>query len=174
MYGNSEIGDAGLAALAGALPPTLRKLDIERCGCGDEGMAAIAAALPSTQLDRLDVRAIPFVLTSGWAALGAAATEMSQLQTLVAEDCSGMGDTGAEALAAGLPESVTELYLDDCGIRSDGAQALAAALPRWPNLVRLGASDNPMGEAGEAGLRAAAATHQGRVYLRDDDFSDDE
>ena len=58
---------------------------------------------------------------------------------------------GAQALAAGLPESVTELYLDDCGIRSDGAQALAAALPRWPNLVRLGASDNPMGEQAKLG-----------------------
>ena len=44
---NNPLGNAGVAALAKALPPTLEELDIQCTDCGNDGLVALAAALPT-------------------------------------------------------------------------------------------------------------------------------
>eukprot|EP01045_Picozoa_sp_COSAG04_P027461 COSAG04_NODE_4028_length_2354_cov_1.941907_2_plen_337_part_00 len=46
---SNPLGDAGVVALAKALPPTLETLDIANTACGDDGLVALAAALPASQ-----------------------------------------------------------------------------------------------------------------------------
>ena len=54
------------------LPPTLERLSIGNVGCGDAGMAALAAALPATRLYELLIWENKNVTAVGWAALAAA------------------------------------------------------------------------------------------------------
>ena len=42
----NPLGDAGVAALAKALPPSLETLVIDATGCGDDGLVALAAVSP--------------------------------------------------------------------------------------------------------------------------------
>eukprot|EP01045_Picozoa_sp_COSAG04_P029626 COSAG04_NODE_4915_length_1827_cov_2.114583_2_plen_484_part_00 len=114
----NTLGDAGVAALAKALPPTLEWLALEGTGCGDEGLVALAAALPAlTRLDSLDFGRNP------------------------------LGDAGVAALAKALPPSLDELYLADTGCGDDGLVALAAALPALTQLTRLRCSSTPAATA---------------------------
>ena len=54
VAGNPSLGDAGAAALAKALPRSLKRLVVNDVGCGDDGYAALAAALPAlSRLRRL-------------------------------------------------------------------------------------------------------------------------
>ena len=172
--------DAGLTALAGALPPTLAELDIGGTACTDAGMIAIAAVLPSTSLKALDVRSNPGVDTAGWTALSEALRELPALRTLncsccgplnrpsaretraawvarCARDTAGMGSAGASVLAASLPSipGLESVYLDQCGIGDEGARALAAVMPQCPSLLRLYIFSNPIGPAGKSALEAA-------------------
>ena len=66
---NNQIGDAGFAALAAALPPTLKNLTMDTNQCGDVGMVAMAEALSRcTELDHLDFH-LNRVGAAGFAAL---------------------------------------------------------------------------------------------------------
>ena len=89
VNGNGGLGDAGLAALARALPPTLRKLYFGATGCGDAGMVAVAAALPRTAIEALDAFDNPAVGAAGWAALGAALPTLVRLEVLGLSGCGG-------------------------------------------------------------------------------------
>ena len=130
---NPSLGDAALTLLAGALPPTLEELTMNGTGCGDPGMVAIAAKLPAlTGLQSFACAYNTDVGQVGWAALGAALPRLPALSELTLHNCSGMGDGGVAALVIGLPEAaaLSDLDLEDCGVGDAGAEALAAVLPR--------------------------------------------
>ena len=64
---NPSLGDAGVAALAKALPPTLEELNVDDTDCGDDGLVALAAALPAlTRLTLMSFGGIPAATTRGW------------------------------------------------------------------------------------------------------------
>jgi hypothetical protein len=77
LAANPALGDAGLAAIAAAIPPSLTELDVSEVGAGDEGMAALARALtlnaltlqPMATLRKLACSGAPLVGTVGSAAL---------------------------------------------------------------------------------------------------------
>ena len=67
----NPLGDAGVAALAKALPPTLEMLIIFETGCGDGGLVALAAKLST--LSTLSILSCGNLLATsarGWVALG--------------------------------------------------------------------------------------------------------
>eukprot|EP01045_Picozoa_sp_COSAG04_P010296 COSAG04_NODE_625_length_11793_cov_11.719942_10_plen_298_part_00 len=139
---NCGLGDAGVAALAKALPPTLERLEITSTGCGDDGFVALAAALPAlTRLETLwcggpgvGARGNPDVTARGWAALAGALPSLPALQELRAAGCTGMGSAGAAALAAALPQCprLQHLYVRDCGLDAQAKAPLKAAVYSVP------------------------------------------
>ena len=131
VAGARGLGDAGVAALTGALPSTLEDLSIGGAGCGDEGFVALAAALPAlTRLRILFCSHNPAVGGRGWAAVAGALPSLPALETVAADCCT--------------------------GIKSEGAVALAAAIPQCPRLrsVHVGGSLD-LGEDGKAALKRA-------------------
>ena len=116
----NDLGDAGVTALAAALPPTLEGLSFMVVGCGDAGMLAVARALPTTRVGQLLCYMNPAVTEAGWTALAAAlpTTGVDRL-TLRAD----FGDAGVVSLARGLPESsVRALTLDDDDVGDVGVR----------------------------------------------------
>ena len=69
--GCNPLGDAGVAAVAAALPPTVEYLVLTETGFGDDGMCALAAALSShkASLKGLELADNPGVGRRGWRAL---------------------------------------------------------------------------------------------------------
>ena len=127
---NPSLGDAGVVALAKALPPSLKHLDIDSTGCGNEGLVALVAALPAlVHLRRLDCSTNPATTARGWLALAGALPSLPALEVLSASDCTGMGSEGAAALAAALPQCprLTAVYMGDCGLDEQAKAALRAA-----------------------------------------------
>ena len=107
------LGDAGVVALAGALPPTLEQLHLRGAGCGDDAFAALAAALPAlTRLRTLDCGSNPVVGDRGWVALAGALPSARSLRKISAVSCTDLGAEGAAALAAALPECAVLRVLD--------------------------------------------------------------
>ena len=156
---HNQLGDDGVTALAGALPPSLSRLYVGKCGMEDEGMIALVRKLPSTRIRHLDCSVSPAVGPQGWEALGAALPQLPLLVNLELNDNTSLGNAGARALARGLPEAakLREVYLPDCAIGTEGAAALAAVLPRCKALALLSLRGNPISAAGQTALRAAAA-----------------
>ena len=136
LGGNSGLGDAGVAALAKALPPSLETLGISNTGCGDDGLVALAAALPAfTRLERLWCEHNPAATARGWVALAGALPSLPALAQLAAGCCTGMGSEGAAALAATIPQCprLRDLHVYDCGLGAQAKAALrsaAASVPR--------------------------------------------
>lgn len=139
---NRGLGSEGIAVLAAALPPTLAVLGVARTGCGDAGMIALAEALPSTSVEALDCGWNPMVGTEGWTALFGTLERLPHLRTLWLSDCgAGLGDSGAQALAVCLPAAagglLEELTVGACEIGDVGGLALAAVIPLCSQLKRL-------------------------------------
>lgn len=142
--------DEGIVALAAALPSSLRVLQINSCSAGDVGISAIAAALPGTRIRALCVGGNRGT-SAGWAALGAALPQLSQLAVLdlgigimedgeTAIDCAGL-----TALVQHLPgaRALRVLSICEChgSFRDVGVQALIDVLPRCPSLRVIGADE---------------------------------
>eukprot|EP01045_Picozoa_sp_COSAG04_P007495 COSAG04_NODE_394_length_15124_cov_10.557005_1_plen_291_part_00 len=126
---HNPLGDAGVAALAKALPPTLEDLEFGSAGCGDAGFLAMAVALPAlTCLDTLWCHENPAVGARGWAALAGALPSLPALRTIYASSSTGIGLEGARALAAAVPNcpQLRELYVDCSDLPREGAAALEA------------------------------------------------
>ena len=82
---SNPLGDAGVAALAKALPPTLEQLFVCGVGCGDDGFVALAAALPAlTRLRDLRIAFNRDVGARGWAALVGALPSLPALEYIYA------------------------------------------------------------------------------------------
>jgi hypothetical protein len=164
--GNAGLGDDGVVELLRLeLPPTLEELYLANVGLGDAGMAALAAALPAmSALRTLSVNANPAVAERGWAALGAALPQLPALSSLQAEECVGMRDSGAAALAVGIPGalSLETVNLHGCGIGDEGARVLAVVMRghRQEPALHVYLTANDYGAAGKAALDDAAAEHR--------------
>eukprot|EP01045_Picozoa_sp_COSAG04_P007887 COSAG04_NODE_423_length_14604_cov_8.047777_4_plen_300_part_00 len=131
----NPVGDAGVTALAKALPPTLEQLDISGTGCGDDGLVALAAALPAlARLENLDCGTNPAATACGWVALAGALPSLPALKELSAMGSTGMGSEGAAALVAALPQCprLRWVYLNDGGLDAQAKAALRAAAARVP------------------------------------------
>ena len=149
---NPKLGDAGIVALASSMPPTVQELQFGNTGCGDEGMAAIAAALLSKDMQRLRALACdrnPMIGAPGWTALAAVCPRLPALRTLQAFQCTGMGDAGVAALAAGLPAArlFERLNIIDCDIGAAGGQTLIKLVAKCPRLAYLHAHSNRFSDA---------------------------
>ena len=134
-FGRNALGDAGVAALAKALPPSLESLDISGTGCGDDGLVALAAALPAlARLENLDCGTNPAATACGWVALAGALPPLPALKELSAMGSTGMGSEGAAALVAALPQCprLRWVYLNDCDLDAQAKAALRAAAARVP------------------------------------------
>lgn len=169
VNGNAGLGDTGVEALASVLPATLTHLYIGTTGCGDAGMVAIAAALPATQMETLDAYDNPAIGEVGWAALGAALPQLTQLSVLGLSGCGGMGSDGLGLLAAGLPGALTTLSLASCGIGVTGIESLVTSVSKCAELQYLNLASNPAKHGAECNnvvdiaakqsLRTATAEH---------------
>ena len=134
IYQEHHLGDAGLAALAGALRsvPTLTALSFNDTRAGSPGMVAMAQALPVlTRLEDLTCCANHAVGQAGWEALGAALPKLPALSELNA-NCNTMMTEGITALAEGVAGSASLAYFNvsHCSFHDDGADAIVAVLPR--------------------------------------------
>ena len=127
--GNPSLGDAGVVALAKALPPTLETLELSGAGCGDDGLVALAAAFPAlAHLGVLWCNDNPAATARSWVALARALPSLPALQQLWVHRNPAVG-----------PEFAT---------------ALADALPQCPQLYSLYATGTGLGEGDKAKLKA--------------------
>ena len=129
---NPSLGDAGVAALAKALPPTLETLELGQTGCGDDGLVALVAALPAlTHLRNLFMNSNPAATARGWVALAGALPSLPALWSLFVENSTGMGSEGAAALAAAVPNCARlhALYVTGCQLAA-GDRARLKVLSR--------------------------------------------
>ena len=70
VYGNPRLGNAAVAELAAALPPSVEEVDLGKTGCGAAGARALAAAVPGlARLRVLRVDGNPGIGDAGKAAL---------------------------------------------------------------------------------------------------------
>ena len=167
LTGNS-LGDGGIVALATCLSPKLEELRIMSTGCGDAGMVAIAEALPATCITELFCGTNPAVGKPGWEALGKALPRLGALKILDCEHCGGMGDDGIVALATGLPgaAAIEDLRLMYCNCADAGANALASAICSCPRLGKLNLSNlsqRVLDPKGPSALKLTAAVAQHRI-----------
>ena len=157
LRSNPKLGDAGISALAKALPASLQRLTIEVTGCGDEGILTVVAVLPRLlQLQGLDCGGNSIGI-AGWTALGRALPVLPALGWFSACDCAGMGDAGIAAPVAELPRCALfgDLWLERCGIGATGTVALAV-LSMCLELRNLEITGNGLGPEGATPLRRAA------------------
>eukprot|EP01052_Picozoa_sp_SAG31_P022128 SAG31_NODE_1746_length_7364_cov_6.205231_1_plen_424_part_00 len=108
---SGEQDDEAVALVAGRLPSTLCDLQFIGTRCGDAGVAAVAAALPRLcDLNHLTLRNMPAVTDAGWAALAEALPQLSALQSFtIWHDDRGMGSAFALAVASVLPRCALTL-----------------------------------------------------------------
>ena len=109
---NPKLGDAGVAALADVLPPTLTDLKIYKTSCGEAGMAAISHRIATTlpHLERLYCSDNGAIGLDGWTQLGVALAALPNLVELRANRCA-MGS--ATALALVLPRAAAACRRSD-------------------------------------------------------------
>eukprot|EP01045_Picozoa_sp_COSAG04_P032935 COSAG04_NODE_6623_length_1290_cov_1.471872_2_plen_331_part_00 len=144
---NPELGDAGVAALAAALPPTLLNLFLYDTGCGDEGFVALAAALPALTnlrdifLGNLGVR------PRGWAAVAAALPSLPMLE--------GFSACCDWAIPRHLIYEEDDLEPGRCLMGAEGAASIAAAVPDCHRLEWLNAEYCGLPASAKAALRRA-------------------
>lgn len=149
LLGATEIKASGLAALAAGLPPSLRQLtcDLWKNPCCDDGfLGAFAAHLPAG-LEELDV---------------------------ACSNCENVTDSGIAALAVGLPGTLTSLSLDFSYV-AELADASLAALGRAlrSSLSELRLCFALCGRITDAGAAALVAGLPGKLTTLCLDFTDD-
>ena len=156
---NQQIGDAGCASLAAALPAmtALQVLEMQECGLGDAAACALADGLagPGCVLRRLSLGSNP-IGDEGCAAL-AYALQTSPRLLVRRSGCNGPADDGD------LPvRSLKILQLGDTSVGDAGARALASALEAgalMPQGVQLWLAATRISEAGRVALMSAASRH---------------
>jgi hypothetical protein len=113
-----SVGDAGMKALTGVLPPTLEWLSFEGTGCSDDGFEALAVALPAlTQLELLWCGDNPGVGARGWTALAGALPSLPALREVIATHNTQLEPKGAAALLAAVPRCSS---LASCSVNLEG------------------------------------------------------
>lgn len=163
---DTRLGDAGLAALLPALPPTLRTLNLAHNGLTDGGARALRIALGETRAGvsaGLMVRALDLswnaVSSSGARALGGLlASPDCPIETL-SLDWNALRDRGVKELGEALKTNtrLKRLSIRYNGIKDAGANGLCAGLRQNRALEELDLSDNGVTPAAERKWRAALA-----------------
>eukprot|EP01047_Picozoa_sp_COSAG01_P040563 COSAG01_NODE_3425_length_6110_cov_36.342871_4_plen_737_part_00 len=131
-------GDAeAVGALAAALPPTLKELNLYKVGLGDAGLGALLPSLRALPaLEVLDFRSNELG-AEGFGAVGAALPSWGALRMLGLSLNRRAGSAGVRALAAalpGAPPSLATLEVLDCGAESAAVAELRRAGARIGNL----------------------------------------
>lgn len=168
-----DLGDAGVAALAQALPATIRSLTIEHVRVGNAGVEALAPALVRTGIRRLSLRDNAEVHEAGWAALGVALPQLAELAELDVSRCPGMSVAALTACLAahgnpavtGKAAALKELHMYSCRLDQQAIQRLAAVLPQCPALEMVRVLLFPIEEP--AGYRNTVANDVARPMLQD-------
>ena len=136
---NPGIGDTGVSGVAACLhaSPTLSRLDVSRCGATVASVEELMASMVSPSLAARGGgvgTASDYVSTAG-----------ANVEVLSVAGNAGVGDAGAEAVAASLHMCplLSSLDMSDCGIGDAGAREFAAAIYRATgNVHHGGASDS--------------------------------
>eukprot|EP01045_Picozoa_sp_COSAG04_P007498 COSAG04_NODE_394_length_15124_cov_10.557005_4_plen_341_part_00 len=126
---DNPLGDAEVAALAKALPPSLEDLRLNDMSCGDDGLVALVAALPTlTRLISLWCNRNPDATARGWVALAGALPSAPALEMLYLFQNPGLGSEGAAALVGAVPNCLRlrVLDVDHCALDERSAGALRA------------------------------------------------
>jgi Ran GTPase-activating protein (RanGAP) involved in mRNA processing and transport len=127
LFGNNHMEQEGVAALVPGLPATLQVLDLGGCQMGDAGAAALAAALPGLRaLTHLKIAANGLTAAGLRALLPGLPTTLQGLCL----DRNPFGPAGAREVAAALPglPALQVLTLHGCHIRNEGIHALIPVL----------------------------------------------
>ena len=123
---NTNLGDAGVQALAQVECPSLEEINLADNDLGPDAVNAIADA----------------------------STNWPQLRSLNLDGNPQLGAAGAEALCRAAFPYLEEILLDDCGLGLDGAQSLNRAAIQWPRLRFLTLDSNALGDEGVVALLA--------------------
>ena len=146
VLNGENIGDAGVALLATALPQSkLEWLQLNSNGIGDAGVEALAEVLPQCRAIQSVSLQSNEIGDAGAAALAQAIPECKKLKWLILTS-NQIGDAGAVALADARCGSVQELFLSSNQIGDVGALALLNALNESA-LVTLNVPSNRIGES---------------------------
>ena len=144
---NPLMGDAGMKALAKALPATLECLYVSRINLGDSGMAELAAALPRSQIKVLDFSSNQ-VAEVGWAAFAETLPQLTKLRRVFANGNLLSGGAALGALLGAIRQVKGKQDVDlHTGVRSAPG-----------GLEKLQLQDNPVmsDQQAVAALRAVA------------------
>jgi len=162
MFGNKDVGDAGIAALAAAIRGAtsnselvvFEQLDLSGCNVGDVGAEALAMALESHPgcIKYLDLSNND-ISNDGAIAIGRALSSGRKGVThcLDMSNNPNLGNTGASALAGAIAcGTVQNLVLRSCNVQAEGAKAFGEMLKilsakkiiEW---VKIDLSGNPLG-----------------------------
>jgi hypothetical protein len=163
---DTRLGDAGLAALLPALPPSLRILKLAHNGLTDDGARALRMALGETRTgapEGLVLRSLDLswngVSSSGARALGAFLASPDCPLEALNLDWNALRDRGAKDLGEALKVNtrLKRLSLRYNGIKDAGANGLSAGLRQNRALEELDLSDNGVTLAAERKWRTALA-----------------
>lgn len=162
LYGNKDIGDAGIAALAAAIREATFKsesvifenLDLSGCNIGNVGADALALALESHPgcIEHLDLSNND-ISDEGATAFGRALSSggNGSIGCLNLSNNPNIGNSGAAALANAMGcGKINSLILRSCNVQADGAKAfgnMIKVLASNPTIdsVKLDLSGNPLG-----------------------------
>jgi Ran GTPase-activating protein (RanGAP) involved in mRNA processing and transport len=138
LYANPFGGDAeAVGALAAALPPTLKDLNLTGVGLGNAGLGALLPslrALPTLEVLSLCSNELG---AEGFGAVGAALPSWAALRELRLQYNRRAGSAGVRALAAalsGAPPSLAALEVMDCGADAAAVAELERAGARIEEL----------------------------------------
>jgi len=147
FLGDMDLGRIGCESLLRAIPfSCLIKLVLHRNGIGDTGALAIADMISKSKtLEHLDVSYDDITCVGGVAI--AAALNKSKLRHLDLH-YNEIGDEGAEAFAKALPDNgvLQTLNLENNNIRVRGGVAIAKAMRRNSAIVEIDLEDNDIGD----------------------------
>eukprot|EP00927_Polykrikos_kofoidii_P026414 TRINITY_DN23514_c0_g1_i4.p1 TRINITY_DN23514_c0_g1~~TRINITY_DN23514_c0_g1_i4.p1 ORF type:complete len:930 (+),score=148.53 TRINITY_DN23514_c0_g1_i4:150-2939(+) len=153
---DNRIGDTGATLLALALP-TCRELNVlalDDNNIGPEGAMRLAVALPSCrQLFELRLSGNASLGDSGVEALAAGVASCGNMKCL-AFDGVGLSDDGSANVLPkfGKCRGLVQLNLAENRIGDNGAVAIAGTMSEWRRLEQLVLSDNCIGDRGVAAL----------------------
>lgn len=130
---NHGLGDAGIEALAAALPAHLRCLSVHCTGLGDAGMEKLVNALPPTLVDLDCGNNSKGITHVGWAMLGRKLPHLPRLEVLGATQCA-MDNRGLAALVVGLARApkLMQMSVQTNHIGDEGMLALSEVLQLQP------------------------------------------
>ena len=162
LFGNKDVGDAGIAALAAAIRGStsnselvvFERLDLSGCNVGDVGAEALAMALESHPgcIKHLDLSNNE-ISNNGAIVIGRALSSGSQggIHFLDMSNNPNLGNTGASALASAMAcGTLQHLVLRSCSVQAEGAKSFgdmlktlsAKKISEW---VKIDLSGNPLG-----------------------------